>query len=148
MARGGFVGVVGGFGEEGEEFGGDVVEGVVGGVGRCMTIRGARPAFRGGKEVHDALAPDEDAEQFAGALVHDFDAAPFRRAEVEQGVAQGEVEDVAAGLFDLVADGRRFGHFYNLVQESTRIRQSGSLPGGLVVGESSRTDQLRGTVER
>ena len=131
MARGGFVGVGGGFGEEGEEFGGDVIEGVVGGVGRCMRLCGGCLAFRGGKEVHDALAAHEDAEQFAGALVYDFDAAPFRRAEVEQRVAQGEVEDVAAGLFDLVADGRRFGHFYNLVQELTRIRQSGSFRGVL-----------------
>ena len=50
----------------------------------------------------------------------------FRRAEVEEGVAKREVEDVAAGFFEFVADGRRFGHFYNLVQELTRIRQSGS----------------------
>ena len=124
MAGGGAVGIGGGFGEEGEEFGGNVGGEVGGGFRRRLPFRGL--SLWGGAEVHDPFAADEDAEEFAGDFVDDLEAAAFGGAEVEEGVAEGEVEDVAAGEVEFVADGRRFGHFYNLVQGLTRIRQSGS----------------------
>ena len=67
-------------------------------------------SFRGGKEVHDAFVLDEEAEEFAGEFVDDLDAAPLGGAEVEAGVAEGEVEDVAAGLFEFVVDVVRWDH--------------------------------------
>ena len=138
VAGGGSVGVFSGFGKEGQEFGGDVGRGFVCTVcvlGNGLLAGGPRASvphasgpfpFQRGEEVHDPFGADEDLEEFAGEFVDDFEAPAFRRAKVEEGVAKREVEDVAAGFLEFVADGRRFGHFYNLVQELTRIRQSGS----------------------
>ena len=59
----------------------------------------------GGPEVHDASASHEDGEELAGKFVDDLDATPFGGAEVEKGVAEREVEHVAAGLLDFGLDG-------------------------------------------
>ena len=89
VARGDAVGVGVGLREEGEELGGDIGGGGVGGLG-------VGDAWSSGavEEVHDALAADEDAEDLAGELVYDFETAAPGGAEVEEGVAEGEVEDV------------------------------------------------------
>jgi len=55
-----------------------------------------------GEEVQDAVAADEDAEALAGELVDDVGGAALRGAEVEERVAEREVEDVAAGPLEFV----------------------------------------------
>ena len=116
MARGGFVGLVVGLAQHGEELGGNVVEVVR---GRFAGRRERR--LRGcGKEVHDPRAPGrgsvghgtahEDPEELARPLVHNLDAAPLRGTEVEQRVPQGEIKDVAAGFLELLPDGGEVGH--------------------------------------
>ena len=106
VASGRLAGFPGGFGEEGEEFGGDVVKGV----GRLAGVRGRWLSFRGGPEVHDASVSHQDGEELAGQFVDDLDATPFGGAEVEKGVAEREVEHVAAGLLDFGLDGGDGGH--------------------------------------
>ena len=116
VTGGGLVGVGDGFGEEGEEFGGDVLEGVGGVVGVRFLF------LRGGEEVHDAFVVDEEAEEFTGEFVDDLDAAPLGGAEVEKGVSEGEVEDVAAGALEFVLDVVRWGHARSEVGEAVRMR--------------------------
>ncbi|MDE0073460.1 MAG: hypothetical protein OXR82_10225 [Gammaproteobacteria bacterium] len=116
VARGGFVEVVVGLAQHGEELGGDVVDVAR---GLCSGRQGRR-LLGGGKEVHDPRASGrgsvgcgtahEDAEELARALVHNLDAAPLRRTEVEQRVAQGKIEDIAAGFLEFLPDGGEVGH--------------------------------------
>ena len=116
VARDGFVEGVVGLAQHGEELGGDVAEVVRG----QLAGRRERRLRGGGKEVHDPRPPGrgsvghgtahEDPEELARALVHHLDAPPLRGTEVEQRVPEGEIEDVAAGLLELLPDGGGVGH--------------------------------------
>jgi hypothetical protein len=74
--------------------------GVVFGLGEGEVVVGGGSVVLAGEEGEAALFTDEEAEDFDGEFIDDLDAFAAERAEVEEGVAESEVEEVAAGVVE------------------------------------------------